>query len=98
MDNFNKRLTILNKNSMKALLNDIGLTDKNKNILYLKYVDNLSFKEISATEMFKNYDTSTLTVMAWKARKELENIIEQQYTLLNDELKNIINALKNLNI
>lgn len=98
MNEIHMRLKALNKNSAKILLEKIGLSDKYRDLLYLKYVENLSFKEISLKDKFKNYDTNILSAMAWQARKELNNIIEQQYNLLDDEIKSIIDTLKEINI
>ena len=50
MDNslsFAKRLKKLNKNSTKILLNEIGLDKESKEILYKRYVEEMSLVEIA---------------------------------------------------
>lgn len=78
MDNslsFAKRLKKLNKNSIKILLNEIGLDKESKEILYKRYVEEMSLVEIANELGYTKESTNNLLA---KSRRVLEDIILEQ--------------------
>lgn len=90
---FVKQFEKLNKIAKLKLIDNIGLNNKYKEILKLRYIEEMSIYEI-ADKYGYTYDTVKLQI--YKARKALEEIIEFQSDLLSIEIKEIINNLKTL--
>lgn len=96
MDNslsFAKRLKKLNKNSIKILLNEIGLDKESKEILYKRYVEEMSLVEIANELGYTKESTNNLLA---KSRRVLEDIILEQYELMPIKLQMIADYLYEL--
>lgn len=96
MDNslsFVKRLKKLNKNSTKILLNEIGLDKESKEILYKRYVEEMSLVEIANELGYTKESTNNLLA---KLRRVLEDIILEQYELMSIKLQMIADYLYEL--
>lgn len=96
MDNslsFAKRLKKLNKNFTKILLNEIGLDKESKEILYKRYVEEMSLVEIANELGYTKESTNNLLA---KSRRVLEDIILEQYELMPIKLQMIADYLYEL--
>lgn len=87
---FAKKLNRLNKRSAKMLLNNIGLKERYRKILWMKYIEGKTAIEISED---LGYARETINNIILKARTELEEIINDQYDLCDDKLRDIIDYL-----
>lgn len=88
-----KRLKKLNKNSTKILLNEIGLDKESKEILYKRYVEEMSLVEIANELGYTKESTNNLLA---KSRRVLEDIILEQYELMSIKLQMIADYLYEL--
>lgn len=90
---FAKKLRKLNKNSTKILLNEIGLCEENKELLYKRYVEEKSIIDISEE---LGYTKESTNVLIARSRKILEDIIIEQYELLPKNVRMIADFLYEL--
>lgn len=90
---FARKLKKLNKNSMKILLNGIGLDKESKEILYKRYVLEMSIVEI-ANDI--GYTKESVNNLIAKSRRSLEDIILDQYELLDKNIQKIADFIYEL--
>lgn len=93
MKELHRKLQLLNKNSKIILLNETGLLEQHRLALYMKYVDGMSYKEMSCVPPFDSYDPGVISGIALRARRELNSIIEEQYELLSGRVRKIIDIM-----
>lgn len=85
-----KKIDDLSINSRKVIIDRIGLSRVSRELLNARYVNELSMNEMC--EMF-GYDEKYLYKKIAKAKKEMRKIINREYKIMSDELKEYINLL-----
>lgn len=85
-----KQLSDISINSRLMIINGVGLTKKSKEILIAKYIDELSINEMC--DKF-NYEERTIKSRISKAKKELNKIINREYRLMDEKLREYIRLL-----
>ncbi len=87
-----KRFDDISKNAKKYILQNIGLKKKSQKILTMVYVDEMSYEEI-ANEL--GYETRTVGKKIQDAKIELNKIINREYKLMDNDLKEYIDLILN---
>ena len=87
---FSKRLKQLSITSLKIIIRGTGLKPKYELILWKFYIENKSYVEIS-DEL--GIEISTVGKVLWKAKKELQRIIESEKDLIPEPVKSYIDLL-----
>jgi len=87
---FAKKMNKVSKNVLKLLLPQLGLRKRVERALYLRYIQEASMYDIAedlgmSYESFSNY----LCV----ARAEMLNVIEQDYDIVSDDTRKLIDKL-----
>lgn len=98
MKQLTKRLAMLNKNSLDILFNQTGLPELHRKALNLKYIDELTAKEITKTSDFNTYDVETMQGILGRARRDLNRLIDTQYELYDKEVMKIIDIMSEFDI
>lgn len=88
---FNDILKRMSKVSLRVIITGIGLKYKYEHILWLIYIDELSYAEI-AEEL--NLTRESVGNLASKARKQFKYLVDEQDILLPDEVKKYLNMFK----
>lgn len=89
---FNDILKRLSKVYLKAIISGVGLKYKYERVLWMIYVDELSYAEVS-TEL--NITRESVGNLVTKARKQLKYLIEKQGIMLPDEIKEYLSIFTN---
>lgn len=87
---FSKNLKSLSKTALKVIIRGTGLKTKYELILWKFYIENKSYVEI-ADEM--GIELTSVGKTLWKAKKELEHIIDNEKDLIPEEIMRYINLL-----
>lgn len=90
--NIIKRFDDVSKNAKRYILQNIGLKNKSKKVLELKYIDELSYDEISE---ILGYDERYVKFILNNAKKEFNKIIKREYKIMGEELKSYVELLIN---
>lgn len=81
---FNDILKRLSKVYLKAIIRGVGLKYKYEQVLWLIYIEELSYAEVS-TQL--NITRESVGNLVTKARKQLKYLIDKQGILLPEELQ-----------
>lgn len=92
---FNDLLKRMSKVYLKIIIPSIGLKNKYEQILWLIYVEELSYSQIADKLKMTRESVGNL---ATKAKKELKYLIDKQDILLPDNIRNYIQLFKSENI
>lgn len=86
----NKKMNDLSINARRVIIENIGLSKLNKEILVAKYIDEMSINEMCNKFC---YDRKNVEFKISKAKKELNRIIEREYKIMDDKLKEYIKLI-----
>lgn len=89
---FNDVLKRMSKVYLKNLIPSIGLKFKHEKVLWLIYVDELTYAE-AASEL--NMTKESVGNLVCKARKEFKYLVDKQNTLLPESIKNCLDIFNN---
>lgn len=87
---FSKNLKSLSKTALKVIIRGTGLKTKYESILWKFYIEDKSYVEI-ADEM--GIELTSVGKLLWKAKKELERIIESEKNVIPKEIMRYIDLL-----
>lgn len=87
---FAKKMNRASKNLLKFLLPELGLRKRVERALYLRYVQEASMYDI-AEELGMSYESFSNYLCV--ARAEMLNIIEQDYDIVSDDTRKLIDKL-----
>lgn len=86
----NKKMNDLSINARRVIIENIGLSKLNKEILVAKYIDEMSINEMCNKFC---YDRKNVEFKISKAKKELNRIIDREYKIMDDKLKEYIKLI-----
>lgn len=87
---FAKKMNRASKNVLKLLLPELGLRKRVERAIYLRYVQEASMYDI-AEELGMSYESFSNYLCV--ARAEMLNIIEQDYDIVSDDTRKLIDKL-----
>lgn len=85
------QLSRLSKQSIKLLIESIGLRRKYRDVLLYKYVHEMSNYDIG---IHMGYTSDNVANLLCKARKQLQQILQRERDLLPKEIQPYIDLLK----
>ena len=87
---FAKKMNKASKNVLKLLLPTLGLRKRVERALYLRYVQEANMYDI-AEELGMSYESFSNYLCV--ARAEMLNVIEQDYDIVSDDTRKLIDKL-----
>ena len=87
---FAKKMNRASKNVLKLLLPTLGLRKRVERALYLRYVQEANMYDI-AEELGMSYESFSNYLCV--ARAEMLNVIEQDYDIVSDDTRKLIDKL-----
>lgn len=87
---FAKKMNRASKNVLKLLLPALGLRKRVERALYLRYVQEVNMYDI-AEELGMSYESFSNYLCV--ARAEMLNVIEQDYDIVSDDTRKLIDKL-----
>lgn len=87
---FAKKMSRVSKNVLKALLPSLGLKNRVERVIYLRYIEEDSLYDI-AKELGMSYESCSNYLCI--ARVEMLRTIEQDYDIVSDDTRKLIDKL-----